>query len=179
MGLLILLTGVLITFLLPESFIAKARIKVSPGPDAGPANQLTDAQISAVATKLNLNSAWGRRYAADVVLTDEEVAKIMRSRVTVEPVRNTSLVVTVSAFSERPQEAADLANAFAKELVRGRGELIDMALPATRPFRPNRPLNLALSFFIALGGAMAAGFVIGLAGILLEKKCGIVTVRSV
>jgi uncharacterized protein involved in exopolysaccharide biosynthesis len=146
-GLLVFITAVLITFILPESFVGVARLKMPPGTPP----QLSSNQLAAVVESLNLNTEWGRRYLGGDPLPTPESVKVLQARTVVAAVGKTTLI-EVRVYSERPSEAAELANALARETVRGGGEIIDLAVPTLKPIRPNKPLNLALG---ALGGVLA------------------------
>lgn len=130
--LLVVLTGTLVTFILPESFASTARIRVErdatdiPGMTESPATGYdpyfiqtefeviqSELVLSNVVQSLNLNLQWGRRYAGGERLKTREAMMILRSRMDLRPVRNTSLI-EIRVFSESPDEAARIANAIAE-----------------------------------------------------------------
>lgn len=149
--LLVFITATLITFILPESFLAIARVRMPPGASS----TLSSNQFAAVVEASSLNDTWGRRYADGPLRTEESVPLLQR-RTIVAKLRNAELV-EVKVFSEQPGEAANLANALAGEFVRGGGEVIDRAVPPHVPARPNKPLNLTIG---ALAGLVAAAVVV-------------------
>jgi capsular exopolysaccharide synthesis family protein len=61
---------------------------------------------------LDLNKEWGKKYAGGELLKTPETASLLKSRLDLRPVRNTSLI-EIRVFSEKPKEAADIANALA------------------------------------------------------------------
>ena len=131
--LLVFVTATIVTFILPEQFAATSRIKVTKtSPDiAGvqtPENQggydpyftQTEFEImksadvlDRVIDRLNLNTVWGHKYnGGDSVMKTADTEGILRGRLSLNPVRNT-LLIDITVYSDKPQEAADLANAVA------------------------------------------------------------------
>jgi uncharacterized protein involved in exopolysaccharide biosynthesis len=95
------------------------------------------------------------------------------------PVRNTSLM-EVRVYSEDPKQAATIANVLAEtyrefkseqrrsavgmETLTSRSvEIVDAAVPALRPVRPNKPFTL----FLGLFGGIVLALAVGGAGALL------------
>ena len=130
-------TATLITFILPESFKSVARIKVemdlwfeSQNPQSrglSPVSvydpyfiqtqfELIQSEIvlGPVIDRLKLDERWGKRYAGGQKLTKAETTTFLKSRLALRPVRNTSLI-ELGVFSERPEEAAEIANILAEE----------------------------------------------------------------
>jgi uncharacterized protein involved in exopolysaccharide biosynthesis len=69
--------------------------------------------LDKVIRDLDLNKEWGRRFASGETLKTAETMKLLRDRMDLRPVRNTSLIgITVN--SDKPEEAAKLANAIAR-----------------------------------------------------------------
>jgi len=132
--LLVVITATLVTFILPESYSSTARIKVerdqsdisgfvSQGPlgTYDPYFIQTEFEViqsqkilSAVIQALDLNTVWGKKYANGDRLKTPETLGLLRSRMTLRPVRNTSLI-EISVLSENPVEAAKLAQEIAEE----------------------------------------------------------------
>ena len=130
---LVVLTATLVTFILPEAFSSTARIKVeregSDIPELGSLPTATsydpyfiqtefeviqsEVILDRVIERMNLNEEWGKRYAGGVPLKTHETRRILRNQINLRPVRNTSLI-EIEVYSEKPQEAADLANAIAE-----------------------------------------------------------------
>ena len=130
--LLVVLVGTLVTFILPESFASTARIRVER--DATDIRGMIEAPVSGydpyfiqtefeviqselvlsnVVQSLNLSVEWGRRYAGGERLRTHGAMMMLRGRMDLRPVRNTSLI-EIRAFSENPDEAAHIANAIAE-----------------------------------------------------------------
>ncbi len=212
-------TSVLVTCLLPDSYASTAQIKVEwqMSPTNGGGAQVTadtlnyqdqnriqdefqllqsDAVLSRVITSLDLNAAWGKKYAGVARLHVTEALVLLRSRLDIRPRRGTSLI-KIRAFSEDSGEASRIANAVAEAYrsyrleqqeqpfvtsftdARQRPfklttmesrmlpvEIVDRASPGLRPARPNRPLNIVLGTF---GGAVLA-FGVGCAAAFVTSK---------
>ncbi len=185
--LFVVVTSTLITFILPESFASTARVLVKLDPSEvsqktashtplGPYDsyflqtQMEVIHSQAVLTKviedLDLNQAWGKKYAGGVPLKTSETLTLLKARLDLRPVRNTSLI-EIRAFSDRPEEAAQLANAIADSYREYRAriippEIVDKAVPSLRPVRPNKPLNIALGMAggLLLGAAAGGGMAV-------------------
>jgi capsular exopolysaccharide synthesis family protein len=131
--LLVVITATLVTFILPESYSSTARIKVQhdqsdiqalmQGPTAlayDPYFIQTEFEViqselilGAVITTNNLQEIWGKTYANGEKLTLQEAISFIKRKMSLHPVRNTSLI-EIQVFSEKAKEAADLANAIAR-----------------------------------------------------------------
>ncbi len=123
----------LVTFILPESFSSTARIKVErdqsdiPGmADRGgtigydPYYIQTEFELiqsevvlGKVIEDLDLNNVWGKKYASGDRLKTSETIALLKGRIDPRPVRNTSLI-EIRVFSEKAEEAAQIANAVAE-----------------------------------------------------------------
>src|SRR5437773_1704667 len=123
--LLVVITATLVTFILPEAFSSKARIKVER--DQSDISGFTDARatmgydpyfiqtefeviqseliLGKVITDLDLNKDWGKKFANGETLKTTETMVLLKSRMDLRPVRNTSLI-EIRVFSDRPEEAA-------------------------------------------------------------------------
>jgi len=131
--LLVVITATLVTFILPESYSSFARIKVER--DVSDISGFTDRQgyntqydpyfiqtefeviqsekvLTNVIDMLDLNTVWGRKYQNGEKLKTTEALALLRSRMNLQPVRNTSLI-KIAVYSEDPREAAKIANAIA------------------------------------------------------------------
>jgi uncharacterized protein involved in exopolysaccharide biosynthesis len=172
--LLVMITSTAITFILPEAFSSTARVKVNlAGADTGANFLQTEFEVlqsqtvlDKVIEKLNLNEIWGRKYFNGETLKTVESLKILRDRLTLTLVRDTS-VIAISVYSDDRREAAQIANTIAgsyREYSLGKQppvnsvEIIDQAQPASQPCKPNKPLNLAIGAVagVILGAAVAA-----------------------
>jgi uncharacterized protein involved in exopolysaccharide biosynthesis len=132
--LLVAVTTALMTFTVPESYAGTARIKVAPDPadvaaterspsasspsDPDPGQpEVETIQSGPVLDKviqaLDLNTVWGKRYAGGAKLETAETLALLKGRLDLRPVRGTSLI-EIRAFSENPDEAANIANAIAE-----------------------------------------------------------------
>src|SRR6185436_10660705 len=130
--LLVVITATLVTFILPESFSSTARIKIerdqsdissmTERPWAGTYDPYfiqtefeviqSEVILGNVIQDLDLNKKWGQKFANGETLKKTETMTLLKSRMDLRPVRNTSLI-EIRVFSDRPDEAAKLANAIA------------------------------------------------------------------
>jgi uncharacterized protein involved in exopolysaccharide biosynthesis/Zn-dependent protease with chaperone function len=69
--------------------------------------------LGSVIDDLDLNSEWGKKYANGDRLKTSETIALLKARIDLRPVRNTSLI-EIRVFSEKPEEAARIANAIAE-----------------------------------------------------------------
>ena len=130
-------TTTVVTLILPDSFLAASRIKVErdpwlesqeytsrgilpPGLAYGPYFIQTESALiqsevilGPVIDHLKLNERWGKRYNEGTKLTMSKAIALLRSQLDLRPVRNTSLI-EIGVWSQRPEEAAEIANAIAE-----------------------------------------------------------------
>lgn len=131
--LLVVITATLVTFILPESFASTTRIRVDrdvtdirgfvdPMANSGydPYFIQTEFEVmqselilSNVVQSLNLQVEWGKKYQGGERLKTQEAMGILKSRMDLRPVRNTSLI-EIRVFSESGDEASRIANAIAE-----------------------------------------------------------------
>src|SRR5258708_14220680 len=132
--LLVVITATLVTFVLPESFASTARIKIER--DQSDIKGLMDGGLGAgmydpyfiqtefevieselilkkVVDGMDLNHKWGLKYGGGEPLKTTETMTLLKQRMDLRLVRNTSLI-EIRVFSESKDEAADLANAIAE-----------------------------------------------------------------
>jgi capsular exopolysaccharide synthesis family protein len=131
--LLVVITATLVTFILPESFASTARIKIErdtpdiqgfdsrmQGGGYDPYFIQTEFEtiqsekvLGKVIEALNLNKVWGEKFRGqgETMKTPEAIG-MLKSRLDLRPVRNTSFI-EIKVYSDKPEEAADLANAVA------------------------------------------------------------------
>jgi len=69
--------------------------------------------LSNVVESLHLNSEWGKKYDNDNPLETAKAIKLLQEQMSLEPVRNTSLI-KINFSNEDPNAAAKIANAIAK-----------------------------------------------------------------
>lgn len=179
---LVTITSTLVTFILPEAYASSARIRLDnplraegqtnslpsePGAD-NPQRMQTELEIiqseavlRKVVEELDLNTTWGRKYAGGAPLKTRESMMILKGQLDPRPVRGTSLI-EIKVFSDRPDEAARLANAitaayaaYASHSEALRVQVVDTAHPSARPAKPNKPLNIVLG--IVVGVVMGLG----------------------
>ncbi len=140
--LLVVITATLVTFILPESYSSTARIKVER--DQSDISFMTDPRIGGaqydpyfiqnefetikservltnVVASLNLNDEWGKKYNGGQPLKTHESIARLKAMMDLQPERNTSFI-DVKVYSEKPEEAASLANAVASAYQRYRLE---------------------------------------------------------
>src|SRR5664279_3759219 len=128
--LLVVITATLVTFILPESYSSTTRIKIerdqsdiSGFAERGGGVPIYDpyfiqtefeliqseAILGKVIEDLDLNTAWGKKYANGERLKTSETLTLLKGRIDLRPVRNTSLI-EIRVYSEKPDEAAKIAN---------------------------------------------------------------------
>ncbi len=134
--LLVVITATLVTFILPESFSSTAKIRIErdqtditsmTGPSYGSSYDpffiqtefeliRSEEILGKVITKLNLNQQWAEKLLGQHsgALKTQETLRVLRSIVSLTTVRNTSLI-EITVYSEKPQEASQLANAIAEQ----------------------------------------------------------------
>ena len=199
--LLVAITATVVTFILPESFASTARIlarNVADPSNTGTKNaQLvigdydpyflqttfevikSEVVLDQVIKKLDLNTEWGRKYSGGGKLQTSETLALLRNVVELRPVRSTSLI-EIRAYSDRPDEAARIANAIAEAFADYFNHLsarqasslgsadravviIDKAVPGLTPVRPNKPLNITIGIVLGIAlGLLAGGAVAGI-----------------
>ena len=131
--LLVVITATLVTFILPESFSSTARIKIERdqsditgmaerGGMAGYDPYFIQTEFELIQSEvilgkviedLDLNKEWGKKYANGDRLKTSETIALLKGRIDLRPVRNTSLI-EIRVFSEKADEAAKIANAVAE-----------------------------------------------------------------
>lgn len=129
--LLVVITATLVTFILPESFSSTTRIKIERDQSdiAGfmergglggydPYFIQTEFELiqselilGKVVEDLGLNREWGKKFGGELLKTPESIL-ILKSKLDLRPVRNTSLI-EIRVFSDKPDEAAKIANTIA------------------------------------------------------------------
>jgi uncharacterized protein involved in exopolysaccharide biosynthesis len=128
---LVVMTSVVITFIMPESYASTARVKVESS-DTPPFSQgiaqsaydpyfiqttfeIIQSQIvlDPVIDQLKLNDTWGKKYSNGETLKPSETLKLLKRRISLAPVRNTKLIA-ITVYSDNRDEAAQIANAIAE-----------------------------------------------------------------
>jgi MFS family permease len=201
-GVLVFSCVAVITAVMLDSFKATARVKLDRLVTAGsrplpveprydPYFLQTEFEViqsqlvlNRVLETLDLNTRWGQRYARGEKLTAGKTLELLRQRLQLQPVRNTSLI-DINVFDELPGEAAELANAvvdcyveFRQQQVRAyleaaktrsatdlvvageprlqQVQIIERAQPPIRPIRPNRLLNLFIGAVLGVALGLVA-----------------------
>jgi len=131
--LLVVITATLVTFILPEAFSSVARIKIERDQSDitgfqerggmgvyDPYFIQTEFEViqsqlilGKVIEELDLNREWGKKYASGERLKTTETIQLLKGRIELRPVRNTSLI-EIRVFSDKPAEAKKIANAVAE-----------------------------------------------------------------
>ena len=188
--------GTFVTAVMPDSYLGLARIKVGhelvaePGSASRPGyvapydpyfvqTEFEVLQSEVILTKviqnLNLAGEWKRRYAGGAEIPAIQMVNLLRARIDLRTVRNTSLI-EIRVYGENPDEPAKIANMIAQVYQEYRAaadanlnrqshaavEIVDRAMPLARPVRPNKPLNVAIAALLGMALGIPAG--------LLRKK---------
>ena len=135
--LLVFGTSTLITILLPETYAGTARIKVEPNttPRQDGSRTVYDpyliqtefeilqsvAILGEAAERLDLSTKWGQSHKGGERLTASETVQLLKSRLELRQIRNTSLI-EIRAFSKDPNEAATIANTIVDVYYKNRAE---------------------------------------------------------
>jgi len=173
--LVVVIATTLVTFILPESFVSQARIALRPGTSNAPGTTSpqgaasgfdphfiqteceviqSEAILGKAIDDLDLNKEFGKKYANGDRLKTSETMMLLRGRLDLRPVPNTS-IIEIRSYSEKPEEAATVANAIAEAYRdhinspdsaastsrRARAELIGMAIHTSAP----APADTAIS----------------------------------
>ena len=155
--LFIFLSSALVTWMMPETYRATARV-VAPGEGSLGLFQSTEL-MREVSQQLNLPEKFAARYGERKPLDGKLVEDMLRRSVRVRRVRGTELI-EISVYSRFPAECAQLANEIAETGTRHAqsAKIAEPAAPPLRPSRPNKPLNLALGAVVGIFlGTMAGG----------------------
>jgi capsular polysaccharide biosynthesis protein len=131
----------------------------------------SEAVFARVARKLNLTEAWAKSSAGGAALNEAETIKLLREKIDLRPVRNTSLI-EIRVHSTNAREAANIANEVAEaysgqkyvqrlstepanSLFQDRfvyPEIVDTAVPGLRPVGPNKQFIVFLGLAGGVGG---------------------------
>lgn len=156
--LFIFLGSALLTFLLPETYTAVARV-AAPELQAFESAEL----LKEVSKSLSLPETLAARYGENNPLEARRVEDFLRRSVRARRLPGTGLI-EIRADGRSAGECAQLANEIAETGARqtppgsGAVRIVDKAVPPLRPSRPNTPLNLALGAVVgAFLGTMAGG----------------------
>src|SRR5580704_6599163 len=130
--LLVVITATIVTFILPEQYSSKARIKVErdvtdvPGVTGQPSMTgiydpyfiqtefeviQSEKILDQVIDRLNLNAVWAQKYGISK-LKSSETRALLRGKIELRPARNTSLI-DITVYSDDKEEAKRIANMIA------------------------------------------------------------------
>ena len=132
--LLVVITATIVTFILPEAYSSKVRIRVDrdvtdiPGVD-GQRNMAgvydpyfiqtefeviqSEIILDQVIDRLNLNEVWQKKYNYDGKFKTSDSRAALRRMIELRPARNTSLI-DITVYSDDKNEAAKIANTIAE-----------------------------------------------------------------
>jgi uncharacterized protein involved in exopolysaccharide biosynthesis len=156
---------------LPESFVSQARIALRPNATNPAASGVFDprfiqteceviqseAILGQAIDDLDLNREWGKKYANGDRLKTTETLALLRARMDLRPLPNTS-IIEIRVYDERPDEAAKVANAIAeayREHINSpksaastsreaHVEMAGMPAPTSKPVQPDSAASLSL-----------------------------------
>ena len=135
--LLVVITATVVTFILPESFVGSTRLNVQrEGTDVqgmsgngmqgfgGMDPYFIQTELEVMQSqvllgkvvenaKLNLKERWATKYHGGEPLTTLETVDLLKHFISINPLRNTSLI-EIRVYSDKPEDAAELANAIAE-----------------------------------------------------------------
>ena len=132
--LLVVITATIVTFILPEAFSSRARIKVErdvtdvPGVTGQPSMTgvydpyfiqtefeviQSEKILDQVVDKLDLNTKWQAKFNAQTKLKYSESREFLRHMIDLRPARNTSLI-DITVYSDDKEEAKNIANTIAE-----------------------------------------------------------------
>ncbi|HWF19283.1 MAG TPA: Wzz/FepE/Etk N-terminal domain-containing protein, partial [Verrucomicrobiae bacterium] len=132
--LLVVITATIVTFILPEAYSSKAVIKVERDVNdvAGVADHpnmsgvydpyfiqtefeviQSEKVLDKVIDKLDLNTAWQRKYGSDSKFKTSESRQALKRMIELRPERNTMLI-DITVYSDNKQEAMQIANTVAE-----------------------------------------------------------------
>jgi uncharacterized protein involved in exopolysaccharide biosynthesis len=130
--LLVFIASAAVTFIMPESYASTARVKLTNNEENAPPSTASAAYVpydpyfiqttfevmqselvlKPVIDNLKLNEKWGKKYYGGTPLNTTETLKLLRRMIELTPVKNTQLI-SITAYSEDKNEAAEVANAIA------------------------------------------------------------------
>ena len=121
--LIIFITSVAVTLILPESYASRATIKIDgEGVTVNYDPYFLQTQFEIISSqsvlepvidKLHLREIWGKKYFNGERIKETEMLKILKGRLSIAPVRGTKLA-DITVYSEDRTEAAQIANAIAE-----------------------------------------------------------------
>jgi len=163
--LLVFVAGGLITFTMPERFLATARVRVSAPAQLDSFH--SDDTLAAVAKQLELSRVFAERYGQSEPVSAERTLQVLRRGLQVRPIRGTEMA-DIRVYSLDSGEAAQLANVIAQtgisNIVKDSASiaehpaLVDKAIPSSHPAGASKVFNLVLAALVGgVLGIMAGG----------------------
>jgi serine/threonine protein kinase len=131
--------AVLLTMLMPKSFLASTRVRIEEAtPDGALPREAFDpfliqsevelarseAVLDRVIEKLQLPERWADRYGSQAGFSTFEGVELLRRALEVRPIRST-MMLDIRFFSQQPYDAAAVANAIADSLAQYHSEQIN------------------------------------------------------
>ena len=163
--LVIVVLAIGVTLLLPQSYVGVARVQLADDNIEHVQTECAEIQSSdclrQVAADLKLAERWNKKYGVPTN-NEDQIEELLRKRIVVQPVRNTSLG-EISVYSESPSEAAEIANKLAEAYGALHGkQMVDRAIQPSRPAKPNIPLNIFIGAITGIALGILTGVVVGL-----------------
>jgi uncharacterized protein involved in exopolysaccharide biosynthesis len=190
--LVVVFTTTLVTFIMPESFVSEARIALRPNAtNPAETNGLpaasgvfdprfiqteceviqSEAVLGQAIEDLDLNKEWGKQFANGDRLKTAETMALLRGRMDLRPVPNTS-IIDIRIYDERAAGAAKVANAIAaayRDHINSPGfaaassraarvEMPGMPAPAAQPAPPATAASMSGSPHVEILDRAVPGF---------------------
>ncbi len=174
------------TAIAPKTYAGYARIEIHKKSDAEMQEHVpsdytfiktemefisSEVLLQKVVAGMNLNVVWGKKYFDSQTLKSWESLELLKNRMTVKVVPDTTLI-GIEVYGDDPEDAAALANATANAYVNYTitnsgnvtAQIVDNAYPMHGPIRPNVAFNIVKGTLIGIvlgfmAGMAVAGFV--------------------
>lgn len=171
---LTLFIAIVVSYLIPESFLSVAKVSTRVTPADGDASNFLNNEAEfirsskvlwEVAQANRLETVWAERYGNGGTLGQDQIIQIMRWSTGVKPVPG-STVISIGFYSPLREESARMANSIAAAYLKSKSDkegfqLIDEGSVPWRPARPNRPLNITIGAVLGILVGIAAGLIAG------------------
>lgn len=177
--LLCALGGLVVSILLPNTYMATARVLVAgaaetPDGTYNPYRIQTEFEslqsfefLQKVAASLDLSSRWAKQYKAEP--GQGQIVEALKNSLRIRHYRETGLI-GISCYNSSPDEAAEIVNTIAVIYsAERRGRIVEQATPSKLPMRPNPALIIAISIVIGLGAGVLAAIVVALPSFLNRR----------
>lgn len=195
--LFVLFTCVVVTFLLPETFMSEVECLIKRTTTPSSYDEIVQTEfaiirshtvLSKVSEAMDLPDVWGKKYNAGQPLTEPEVEALLLNRLEFKPVLHSD-VFKIDVYSDSPEEAARIANKVVQTYLQVRAEqaiqnagtsfaprgrdidILNSATPYSVPIRPNKPLNIILGAMMGILAGLIAGTIgAGLIGAVKRNR---------